>query len=138
MLLETSAAFIICGGAAVFALCRAVVAESATEIKEAAKQNAKEAIALRFASAIRVARPGEVIGDKPLLKLVKGPKEIPVTDAKGTQPKEIGDAHKSANAVLDALARLAEQAEEIGGARAVLVFPPSYASKKAYSRTKKA
>lgn len=127
---------VACAFAAMVTKAFDVVTASKEKINEAAKANAKDAIALRFAPAVRIARPGEVIGDKPLLKLVKGPKEIPVTDAKGTQPKEIGDAHKSANAVLDALARLAEQAEGIDGARVVVVFPPGFASKAAYARKK--
>ena len=136
MFLEASAFGLICGGAVIFTLCRAVVAESGSKIKEAAKNNAKDAIALRFAPAVRIARPGEVTGDKPLLKLVKGPKEAPVTDAKGFAPADTGDAHKSANAVLDALARLAEYAEGVEGARVVVVLPPGFASKLAYARKK--
>jgi hypothetical protein len=113
-----------------------IVTNSKEKIKETAKQNAKEALQNRFAPAIRIARPGEVIGDKPLLKLVKGPKETPVLDAKGFAPADTGDAHKSANAVLDAMARLAEYAEGVEGARVSVVLPPGFTSRVAYARKK--
>lgn len=136
MILETSAAFIICGGAAVFALCRAVVADSGAEIKQAAKQNAKEAIALRFAPAVRIARAGENIGNKPLIKLVKGPKEAPVTDAKGFSPACVGEP-ATYPAFIKNLYVAATQAEGIDGARVVIVLPKDYNHAEAWKRQKK-
>ena len=134
MFFDASAFGLICGITVIFTLCRAVLKESQQKIKETAKNNANNALALRFAPAVRIALPGEHIGNKPLIKLVKGPKEAPVTDAKGFAPADTGDAHKSANAVLDALARLAEHAEGIDGARVVVVLPPGFSSKAAYAR----
>lgn len=136
MIFETGAAFIIGGGAAIFALCRAVVAESATEIKKTAKNNAKEALALRFAPAIRVARAGEGIGDKPLIKLVKGPKEAPVTDGRGFAPACTGEP-ATYPAFIKNLYAAAEQAEGIDGARVVIVLPREYNHAEAWKRQKK-
>jgi len=136
MIFEAGAAFIIGGGAVVFALCRAVVAESATEIKKTAKHNAKEALALRFAPAIRIARPGENIGGKPFIKLAKGPKEIPVTDGRGFAPACVGEPG-TYPAFIKNLYAAAEQAEGIDGARVVVVLPREYNHAEAWKRAKK-
>ena len=136
MIFEAGAAFIIGGGAVVFALCRAVVAESAPEIKKTAKHNAKEALALRFAPAIRIARPGENIGEKPLINLVKGPKEIPVTDGRGFAPACVGEP-ATYPAFIKNLYAAALHAEGIDGARVVVVLPREYNHAEAWKRAKK-
>ena len=136
MILEAGAAGIICGGAVIFALCRAVVADSATEIKKTAKANAKEALALRFAPAIRIARPGESTGDKPVIKLAKGPKEVPVTDGRGFAPACVGEP-ATYPAFIKNLYAAAAHAEGIDGARVVVVLPRDYNHAEAWKRPKK-
>ena len=136
MIVEAGAVGIICGGAVVFALCRAVVADSATKIKQTAKHNAKEALALRFAPAIRIARPGENIGDKPLIKLAKGPKEVLVTDGQGFAPACVGEP-ATYPAFIKNLYAAALHAEGIDGARVVIVLPPAYNHAEAWKRHKK-
>jgi hypothetical protein len=136
MILEAGAFGSLTAGAVIFALCHAIVADSGNKIKETAKKNAKEAIALRFAPAVRIARAGEAIGPKPVIKLVKGPKEAAVTDAKGFAPACVGEP-ATYPAFIKNLYAAALHAEGIDGARVVIVLPPAYNHAEAWKRHKK-
>jgi hypothetical protein len=136
MVIEAAAFGILAGGTVIFVLCRAIVAESRTKIKETAKHNAKEALALRFAPAVRIARAGEAIGPKPVIKLVKGPKEAAVTDTKGFAPACVGEP-VTYPAFIKNLYEAALQAEGIDGARVVVVMPKDYNHTEAWKRPPK-